>query len=55
MIRPDVERYIPKALRTYINLGLERWSSELRWLSILFMNIGIDLNDAAKPEGLNRI
>ncbi|KAL4462875.1 hypothetical protein ABPG72_011131 [Tetrahymena utriculariae] len=55
IIRPDVERYIPKALKMYINLGLERWSSELRWLTVLFMNIGIDLNHIASQEGLNRI
>ena len=50
-----MEKYIPRALRSYINLGVERWSSELRWLSVLFMNIGIDLNDATTTDGLNRI
>lgn len=54
-IRPAVLLYIPAALLPYIEIGQEKWGSELRFLSIMFVNIGIDLRDARSDEGLQRI
>ena len=47
--------YIPKALIPYIEIDCEKWSSELRRISTLFINLGIDLSDAQSEHGLNRI
>ena len=47
--------YIPAALVPYIDIDEERWSSELRRLTIMFVNLGIDLGDAKSNEGLQQI
>ena len=47
--------YIPAALLPFIEIGQEKWSAELRHLTIMFVNLGIDLLDARSEEGLNRI
>lgn len=48
-------QYIPKALQPYILINEENWASELRKVTTLFINLGIDLSDATTSEGLNRI
>ena len=45
-IRPKILSYIPAALLPYIEIDEEKWSSELRYLTIMFLNLGIDLKDA---------
>ena len=47
--------FIPAALIPYIEIDCEKWSSELRRISILFINLGIDLSDANTNEGLYHI
>lgn len=39
----------------YIDIDEEKWSSELRYLTVIFVNLGVDLRDAAHEEGLHRI
>jgi adenylate cyclase 10 len=51
-IRNEIMAYIPAALLPYIQIDEERWSSELRKLTIMFVNLGIDLSDAKTSEGL---
>ena len=55
IIRDKVMNFIPNALKKYIDMNQEKWSSELRRLTVLFVNIGIDLTDAKSDEGLKRI
>lgn len=50
-----LESYIPKAVLPYIKIDQEKWSSELRRISVMFMNLGIDLSDAKSNEGLHKI
>jgi hypothetical protein len=38
--------FIPAALLPYIEIDQEVWSAELRKLTIMFVNLGIDLSDA---------
>lgn len=38
--------FIPAALIPYIEIEQEKWSSELRRITTLFINLGIDLSDA---------
>jgi len=54
-ILPFLESYIPKALLPYIKIDQEKWSAELRRLSVMFLNLGVDLTDAKTVEGLDRI
>jgi adenylate cyclase 10 len=54
-IKQQVLMYIPAALVPYIEIDCEKWSSELRRITILFINLGIDLRDANTNEGLAHI
>ena len=36
----------------YIEIDEEKWSSELRRLTIMFVSLGIDLSDAKTDDGL---
>ena len=48
----QISQYIPAALVPYIEIDCEKWSAELRKLTIMFLNIGVDLSDANTDEGL---
>lgn len=51
-IKKNITQYIPAALMPYIECKTESWSSELRRVSTLFINLGIDLSDASTNDGL---
>ena len=44
--------FVPAALKPYMELGLERWGSELRRVTTVFINLSIDLSDAKTDSGL---
>lgn len=50
-IKRDLTTYIPAAVMTFIQAGQEKWSHELRRLSVMFCSLGIDLSDAQTKEG----
>ena len=50
-----MKTYIPNALIPYIEIDAEKWSAELRNLTIVFLNISIDLSDAKTEKGLLKI
>lgn len=52
---PIVTPYIPAAVVPYLELNQEKWSAELRRLTVMFLNLGIDLSDAKSEPGLKRI
>ncbi|CAD8109893.1 unnamed protein product [Paramecium primaurelia] len=54
-IKSQLIRYIPAALQQYIYVDQEKWSSELRILTIMFINLSIDLSAALTSNGLNHI
>ena len=54
-IRGSLKSYIPAAVVPFIELDQEKWSAELRRLSVLFVNLGIDLKDTQTQSGLERI
>ena len=54
-LKNDIKSYIPAAVVPFIELGQEKWSAELRKLTVLFVNLGIDLSDAKTEPGLQRI
>ncbi|CAD8100738.1 unnamed protein product [Paramecium sonneborni] len=44
--KQQIMTFIPAALIPYIEIEQEKWSSELRRITTLFINLGIDLSDA---------
>lgn len=54
-IRNSLKSYIPAAMVPFIEIDQEKWSAELRRLSVLFINLGIDLSDTQTQPGLERI
>lgn len=54
-IKPQILTYVPAALKPYIEIGQEKWASELRRVTTLFISLGIDLSDAKTDSGLQRI
>lgn len=44
--------FVPAALKPYIEIGQEKWGSELRRVSTMFISLGIDLSDARTDHGL---
>ena len=54
-IRSSLVSYIPAAVLPFIEIDEEKWSHELRRLTIMFCNLGIDLSDAQSNKGLERI
>jgi class 3 adenylate cyclase len=54
-IRPALKSYLPAAVVPYVDIEQESWASELRKVTVLFINLGIDLSDAKSNAGLERI
>ena len=54
-LKKDVRNFVPAAVLRYIDIQQEKWASEIRRVSVLFMNIKIDLKLAKTPQGLERI
>ena len=54
-LTPIITPYMPAAVVPYLELSQEKWSAELRRLSVMFLNLGIDLSDAKTEPGLKRI
>jgi len=54
-LTPIITPYMPAAVVPYLELDNEKWSAELRRLSVMFLNLGIDLSDAKTEPGLKRI
>lgn len=47
-----MERYISKALKPYIEMDIESWSSNLIKVSTMFISLGFDLSQLRDNEGL---
>ncbi|CAD8189376.1 unnamed protein product [Paramecium octaurelia] len=54
-IQQQLAMFVPAALKPYMEIGLERWGSELRRVTTMFINLSIDLSDAKTDSGLQRI
>jgi class 3 adenylate cyclase len=50
-----LKSFIPKAISIYIDLEKERWSKEIRMVSVMFMNLKVDLSQTSSKEGIQRI
>lgn len=47
--------FVPKAITLYLDLEKERWSKEIRMLTIMFLNLKVDLSQTVNDEGIIRI
>lgn len=46
---------VPKAISVYLDIEKEYWSRELRLLTIMFLNLTVDLSQTRNQEGIVRI
>ena len=54
-LAPIITPYMPAAVVPYLELDSEKWSAELRRLTVMFLNLGINLSDSKTEPGLKRI
>ena len=47
--------FVPAAITIYLDIEKENWSKELRMLTIMFLNLKVDLSQTSSYEGLQRI
>ena len=52
---PLLKSFVPKTISIYLELEKERWSKEIRALTVMFLNLKIDLSHTKSEEGLIRI
>lgn len=48
-------KFVPRAISLYLNVEKEMWSREINLLTVMFLNLKIDLSHTSSPEGINRI
>ena len=47
--------FVPAAITLYLDIEKEFWSKEIRMLTIMFLNLKVDLSQTRNQEGMNRI
>ena len=50
-----LKSFVPKAISIYLDLEKERWSKEIRMLTIMFLNLKVDLSQTNDDDGIMRI
>ena len=51
----ELKKYVPAAIAIYLDIEQEIWSKESRLLTIMFLNLTIDLTHTKKEDGLKHI
>lgn len=54
-IEQKLRSYVPAAVVRFLEYNQESWAAELRRLSIVFANLGLDLAEANSPSGLEKL
>jgi class 3 adenylate cyclase len=52
---PILKTFVPAAISLYLDIEKESWSKEIRMLTIMFLNLKVDLSQTKNAEGMNRI
>jgi class 3 adenylate cyclase len=52
---PILKTFVPAAISLYLDIEKESWSKEIRMLTIMFLNLKVDLSQTKNSEGMNRI
>ena len=47
--------FVPAAITTYLDIEKESWSKEIRMMTIMFLNLKVDLSQTRNKEGMDRI
>jgi len=50
-----LKRFVPAAITLHLDIEQEFWSKELRMISVMFLNLGINLKNTDTPEGMKRV
>lgn len=50
-----LKSFVPKAITIYLDLEKEKWSKEIRLLTIMFLNLKVDLSQTVNDDGIKRI
>jgi adenylate cyclase 10 len=51
----SLKLFVPAAITIYLDIEKEFWSKEIRMLTIMFLNLKVDLSQTRNQEGMNRI
>jgi adenylate cyclase 10 len=52
---PILKSFVPAAIVKYLDIEKESWSKEIRMLTIMFLNLKVDLSQTRTDEGIQRI
>lgn len=52
---PVLKTFVPAAISLYLEIEKETWSKEIRMLTIMFLNLKVDLSQTKNEEGMDRI
>ena len=50
-----LKRFVPAAITLHLDIEQEFWSKELRMISVMFLNLGINLKNTDSKEGMERV
>lgn len=50
-----LKRFVPAAITLHLDIEQEFWSKELRMISVMFLNLGINLKNTESKEGMERV
>lgn len=51
----QLRSFVPAAISLYLDIEKEIWSKEIRMLTIMFLNLKVDLSQTKNDEGIHRI
>jgi class 3 adenylate cyclase len=51
----SLKQFVPAAITIYLEIEKELWSKEIRMLTIMFLNLKVDLSQTKNDEGMKRI
>jgi class 3 adenylate cyclase len=51
----SLKQFVPAAIAIYLEIEKELWSKEIRMLTIMFLNLKVDLSQTKNDEGMDRI
>lgn len=52
---PILKRFVPAAITLHLDIEQEFWSKELRMITVMFLNLGVNLSDTETEKGMKRV
>ena len=50
-----LKRFVPAAITLHLDIEQEFWSKELRMMTVMFLNLGVDLSHTETESGMKRV